>query len=66
MSSIGSSVKEIRIRETSGAFCIVYVASFAEAVVVLHAFQKKTQKTTARDVALATMRFRELSRSLKK
>ena len=66
MTLIGSGVKEIRIRETSGAFRIIYVASFAEAVFVLHAFQKKTQKTTAQDLALATARFKDLLRSFKK
>ena len=61
-----SGVKEIRIRETSGAYRIIYVASFADAVFVLHAFQKKAQKTAAQDLALATTRFKDLSRSFKK
>jgi phage-related protein len=63
MSTIGSGVREIRVRDTAGAFRVMYVASFAEAVYVLHAFQKKSQRTSARDVALAHARFRDLKRS---
>jgi phage-related protein len=60
MAAIGSGVREIRVRDATGAYRVVYVASFAEAVYVLHAFQKKTQRTSARDLALAQLRFREL------
>ena len=60
MSTIGQGVKEIRIRDASGAFRIVYVAKFAEAVYVLHCFQKKTQKTSKADLDLARWRYREL------
>jgi phage-related protein len=60
MSTVGLGVQEIRIRDASGAFRILYVAKFAEAVYVLHCFQKKTQKTSQADVQLATQRYREL------
>jgi phage-related protein len=53
MKDIGPGVREIRVRDASGAFRVVYVATFAEAVYVLHAFQKKTPRTSARDIALA-------------
>ena len=58
MTTIGSGVREIRIREASGAFRIIYVASLGDQVVVLHAFQKKTQKTTQKDIDLAAIRLR--------
>jgi phage-related protein len=59
MSSIGSGVREIRIHaETEHRVC--YVARFAEAVYVLHAFEKRSQKTAARDLELARTRYREL------
>jgi phage-related protein len=41
MSAIGAGIREARIREPSGAFRIVYVARFADAIYVLHAFQKR-------------------------
>lgn len=58
MKTVGSGVREIRIREASGAFRILYVASFGDSVVVLHAFQKKTQKTPQKEIDLAANRLR--------
>ena len=59
MPSIGAGVREIRVRERAGAFRVIYVATFADAVYVLHAFQKKTQQTPKRDMDLAALRLRE-------
>ena len=59
MPSVGLGVKEIRVRD-GGAYRVIYVARFAEAVYVLHAFQKKANKTPKPDVELARKRFREL------
>ena len=58
--SVGAGVREIRIRDESGAYRVLYVAKFEEAVYVLHCFQKKTQATPKRDIALAEKRFRDL------
>ncbi len=63
MAAVGHGVREIRIRDKSGAFRVIYVARFLEAVYVLHAFQKKTQKTLKRDLELASGRLRELMRT---
>ena len=59
MPSIGIGVKEIRVRE-KGAYRLVYVAKFSEAIYVLHAFDKKTQKTPKLDMDIARARFRAL------
>ena len=59
MPSIGAGVREIRVRERAGAFRVIYVATFADAVYVLHAFQKKTRQTAKRDLDLAGSRLRE-------
>jgi phage-related protein len=59
MPSIGAGVREIRMRERAGAFRVIYVATFADAVYVLHAFQKKTRQTARRDLDLAASRLRE-------
>jgi len=64
MPSIGQGVKEIRIRDESGAFRVVYLAKLADAVYVLHCFQKKTQQTSENDVKLARKRFKELIKEL--
>jgi phage-related protein len=63
MSNIGHGVREIRVRDAAGAFRVIYVATFSDAVYVLHAFRKKTQRTSPRDLAIAQTRFRELKRS---
>jgi len=63
MPSVGSGVREVRIRDQAGAFRVIYTATRPEAVYVLHAFQKKTQVTAKRDLDLAEARFRELTRS---
>lgn len=64
LSAVGKGVREIRIRAEDGAFRIVYVAKFEDAVYVLHCFQKKTQKTARRDLDLAAARFAELVKEL--
>ena len=61
MPGIGVGVKEIRIH-VFGEWRILYVAKFSEAVYVLHAFQKKTQKTKRPDVELAHQRYQQLER----
>ncbi|WP_428852956.1 type II toxin-antitoxin system RelE/ParE family toxin [Imbroritus primus] len=60
MHSVGQGVKEIRIRDAAGAFRVIYVAKFADAVHVLHCFQKKTEKTSKTDLDLAAKRYRDL------
>ena len=56
--AVGPGVKEIRIAEADGAFRVMYVAKFEEAVYVLHCFQKKTQVTTKQDKDIAAERYR--------
>lgn len=64
MNTIGTGVREIRIRDANGAFRVVYVAKFAKTVYVIHCFQKKSQKTSQADLEIATRRFRELVKEL--
>ena len=58
--TIGPGVREIRIKEAGGIYRVIYVAKFEEAVYVLHAFQKKTQKTAGKDITIATVRHRAI------
>lgn len=62
MSTIGAGVREIRIGDAQGAYRVIYIATLADAIHVLHAFEKKTQKTARRDLELATARLQELKR----
>ncbi len=59
MSSIGSGVREIRIMH-EGQFRVIYIANLADAVYVLHAFQKKTQKTRKQDLDAAKQALRQI------
>jgi phage-related protein len=62
MPAIGDGVREIRIRDAVGAYRVIYIATFADAVHVLHALQKMAQKTPRSDIELATARLRQLKR----
>ncbi len=59
MPSVGLGVNEIRVR-AEGAYRVIYVAKFAESVYVIHAFEKKAQRTAQPDIELARKRFRAL------
>ncbi len=60
MPSVGRGVQEIRLWDETGTYRVIYTARLANAVYVLHAFQKKTQATSNRDVELARARWSEL------
>lgn len=62
MPDIGKGVEEIRIRDDSGAYRVIYTARMVDAVYVLHAFQKKPQATAKRDIELAKKRYADLVR----
>lgn len=64
MATVGKGVQEIRVRDEAGAFRVIYVAKFVDAVYVLHCFQKKMQKTSKADLDLATKRYRDLVKEL--
>ena len=59
MEIVGAGVKEIRVHAETG-YRVLYVAKFAEAVYVLHGFEKKTQRTPKADIDLASKRYRQL------
>lgn len=61
MNTVGVGVREIRIQEV-GQYRVIYVAKFAEAIYILHAFQKKTAQTPKRDIDLASRRFNALAK----
>jgi phage-related protein len=60
MQSVGMGVKEMRVRDATGAFRVIYFANRPDAVYVLHRFQKKTQKTRKEDIDLAARRLAQI------
>jgi len=65
METVGAGVREIRIR-VEKAYRVLYVAKFSEAIYVLHAFEKKTPKTSKADLDLASQRYKQLANERKK
>ena len=59
MQNVGSGAKEIRIH-LLGEWRVIYIAKLRDAVYVLHAFQKKTRKTSRQDIDLARQRYRQI------
>jgi phage-related protein len=64
-SEVGAGTKEIRIRDASGAYRVMYVVNFEEAIYVLHCFQKKTQATSRQDKEIAETRYRAVAKMRK-
>lgn len=62
MKTVGPGVREIRIRDETGAFRVIYIAQIGNAVHILHCFWKKTPKTSLHDLRLARQRLRALAR----
>lgn len=60
MESVGKGVREIRIKCKDGAFRVFYVVNRPDAIYVLHAFRKTTEKTEGRDIDLGRARFKSL------
>lgn len=63
MKEVGPGAVEIRVH-VLGEWRAIYVARFPDAVYVLHAFQKKTQKTPQEEVVLVRRRYREIGGKL--
>lgn len=63
--ALGAGTSEIRIRDASGVYRVLYVAKFEEAIYVLPCFQKKTRATSKQDRAIAEARYRAVARARK-
>lgn len=66
METVGAGVKEIRVRDDSGTYRVLYVAKFEETVYVLHCFKKTTPKTSKGDKDIAAKRYKDLVKELRK
>jgi phage-related protein len=60
MSTVASGAYELRLKSKTTAIRVFYFAKLAEAIVVFHAFQKKTQKTPLDELAVGRQRLREV------
>jgi phage-related protein len=62
MPSVGPGVYELRIR-AGGAFRVFYLVKYEEAIYVLHAFQKRSRRTSQFDLDIGAKRYREVGSS---
>ena len=65
MPTIGKGVEELRVRDDAGTYRVIYTARVADAVYVLHAFQKKTQATPKHELDVARQRYTQLMKGRK-
>ena len=63
MATVGPGVREIRVRDETGAYRVIYVANVDDRIYVLHAFKKTTQKTSQQDLNVANARFKSIGRN---
>jgi phage-related protein len=59
MQAVGRGVNEIRIHAL-GEWRVIYIARLHDAIYVLHAFQKKSRKTSRQDIELARQRYGQI------
>lgn len=62
MPDVASGAHELRVRSKTTAIRVFYVVKPAEAIVVFHAFQKKTQRTPGHELAMGRRRLNEVLR----
>lgn len=60
MPSIGKGVHELRLKDRSGIYRVIYVLLGQADIWLLHGFKKKTQETPSQNIDLAKKRLREL------
>lgn len=60
MTTIGAGCREIRVRDDSGGYRVLYVATLGDAIYVLHCFPKKTQRTAKTDIDLGKARYKAM------
>lgn len=61
MPSVAPGAHELRVRDATAAVRVLYVTKTAHAIVVFHAFEKRTEKTPEREIKLAQQRLREMT-----
>jgi len=60
MPHVASGTHELRVMGKKSSVRVFNFVKLAEAILVFHAFQKKTQKTPKREMALGQQRLKEV------
>jgi phage-related protein len=60
MPSIGKGVHELRFRDRTGIYRVIYVFIGGGSIYLIHAFMKKSAQTPTQNIDLAKKRLREI------
>lgn len=60
MPSVAPGVEELRVKDRTGAYRVFHFTRFASAILIFHAFIKKTEKTPKQELELGKKRLQEL------
>lgn len=60
MKSIHKNAYELRVKDKSGQFRVIYVLALKDQIIISHAFAKKTQKTPKKEIDLSIKRLKEI------
>ena len=60
MPSVAPGVEELRVKDRSGAYRVFYFTRLETAVLIFHAFKKRTAKTPTQEITLARKRLKEM------
>lgn len=60
MPSVGRGVHELRLKDRSGIYRVIYIFVKQSDIWLVHAFKKKTQQTPQKNIDLAKKRIREI------
>ena len=60
MPSLGKSIHELRLKDRSGQFRVIYYIKVGDSIYLVHAFKKKTQQTENKDIKVALQRIKRL------
>jgi len=61
MPSVAEGVEELRLKDRTGVYRVFYLTKLAHAILIFHAFTKKTQRTPLREIALGQRRLKEMT-----
>lgn len=60
MPSLGKAIHELRLKDRSGQFRVIYFVKVGDAIYLVHAFRKKTQQTEQKEIKVSLQRIKRL------
>ena len=60
MPSVSKGCSELRVKGEDGAYRVFYYLKIEDEIIVFHAFKKKTQKTSSKDIDLGKKNLKDM------